>query len=528
MKLNHLYGCLLSLISGATLLATTCAAQDLVYVGTQAQAIAKAKAEGKMILTKFGRVGCADCSGMETRFQGIAPPLKQWILASCVWWQVDIDTNSEYLPYAVGLNGSTLPIMCFVDPAKPGTYKARYNGLIGASTFLGYVESQAIQNLPLVVDNLPGLPLTNLVNGSFTVNGLARTNAAFTGSISNAPIVAIMWRLNGTGAFQPATGTTRWSAQVTLPHGTNTFESYVQYAGPKNSWTNRVTLVNLGTGGTTLPPQTISFNSLAPQTYGAAPIPLTTLGATASSGLPVTYAVTSGPANISGSYLNITGAGQVTVEASQAGDGTTFSAATPVDQSFTVNQAAPVVNATGGTFVYNGTAKFGSGTATGGEGEILAVTLSYIGTGSTSYGPTAIAPSAVGTYTVTAHTVGNANNAPGSSLAVALTINSSSSIVNLAALTNFLGNGIVDQADLNAVLAHYWSQSPPYITNSTFPGQTNFYFNITNFSFKVQFSTDLLKWTNLNSPASIFFTDTNAVSGPARYYRLVASTNVSF
>ena len=130
MKSNHLYGCLLSLISGATLLATACAAQDLVYVGTQAQAIARAQAEGKMILTKFGRVACSDCSGMESRFRGMAPPLKQWILASYIWWQVDIDTNSEYLPYAAGLNGSTLPIMCFVDPAKPGKYMARYNGLI--------------------------------------------------------------------------------------------------------------------------------------------------------------------------------------------------------------------------------------------------------------------------------------------------------------------------------------------------------------------------------------------------------------
>src|ERR1019366_9126604 len=82
MKLNHLYGCLLSLISGATLLATTCAAQDLAYVGTKAQAIARAKDEGKMILTKFGRVSCSDCSGMESRFQGMAPPLKQWILSA--------------------------------------------------------------------------------------------------------------------------------------------------------------------------------------------------------------------------------------------------------------------------------------------------------------------------------------------------------------------------------------------------------------------------------------------------------------
>lgn len=155
MKLNCAFDYLLGLLAAACLVAT-CPAQNLTYVGTQAQAIALAEAQGKMILTKFGRTNCADCSGMETRLEQTAPPLRQWVLASCVWWVVDIDTNTEYTPYAAGLDGSTLPIMCFVDPAKPGTWQARYNGLIGASTMLNYIESAAVANLPLVVDNLPG------------------------------------------------------------------------------------------------------------------------------------------------------------------------------------------------------------------------------------------------------------------------------------------------------------------------------------------------------------------------------------
>ena len=471
-----------------------------------------------MILTEFGRPACTDCQGMQSYFQKLSPPLKQWILASCILWNADIDHSSEYLPYVAGLTAYSLPVMCFVDPSKPNQWTARYTGLVPATTMFGYIKGQALKNLPLVVTNLPGAPVSN---ADFVVKGVARTDAAFAGSISNIPITAVWWRLNGSGSFQPAVGTYGWSAAASLAQGANTFECYVQY-GTKNSWTNVVTLINLGTGGTILQAQTITFNSLASQTYGVAPIPLATFGATASSGLPVTFTVTSGPANISGSYLNITGAGQVSVEASQAGDGTTYSAATSVDQSFTVNQATPVVNATGGTFVYDGTAKAGSGTATGGEGEILAVTLSYIGTGSTSYSPTAIAPSAVGTYTVTAHTVGDANNAPGSSLAVALTINSSSSIVNLAALTNFLGNGIVDQADLNAVLAHYWASSPPYIANTAISGKTNFIFTITNFTFTVQFITNLANpnWQDLGQ-ARFQFTDPNAVIGQQRYYRLV-------
>ncbi|MGC1829591.1 MAG: MBG domain-containing protein, partial [Candidatus Acidiferrales bacterium] len=86
--------------------------------------------------------------------------------------------------------------------------------------------------------------------------------------------------------------------------------------------------------------QTITFNPLAPVTYGVAPITLT---ATASSGLPVSYTFT-GPATLSGSTLTITGAGSVTVTASQAGN-TNYAAATPVQRTLTVNKASLTVTA---------------------------------------------------------------------------------------------------------------------------------------------------------------------------------------
>jgi hypothetical protein len=84
--------------------------------------------------------------------------------------------------------------------------------------------------------------------------------------------------------------------------------------------------------------QTITFAALANVTYGVSPITLT---ATASSGLPVSYAV-SGPATVSGSTLAITGAGTVKVTASQAGN-SSYAAATPVSQSFTVAKATPTI-----------------------------------------------------------------------------------------------------------------------------------------------------------------------------------------
>jgi hypothetical protein len=82
--------------------------------------------------------------------------------------------------------------------------------------------------------------------------------------------------------------------------------------------------------------QTINFTPPAsPVTYGVAPIALT---ATASSGLPVTFSVLSGPGTISNSTLTITGAGTVVVAANQAGN-TNYAAAVQVTQSVTVNSA---------------------------------------------------------------------------------------------------------------------------------------------------------------------------------------------
>ncbi len=80
---------------------------------------------------------------------------------------------------------------------------------------------------------------------------------------------------------------------------------------------------------------TIIFDAIADCSFGAAPFkPL----ASASSGLPVSLKVVSGPATVSGNTVTITGAGTVTIRASQTGD-TTYDAATSVAQSFVVNKA---------------------------------------------------------------------------------------------------------------------------------------------------------------------------------------------
>jgi hypothetical protein len=95
----------------------------------------------------------------------------------------------------------------------------------------------------------------------------------------------------------------------------------------------RVTAQGVGGAGLTSEPATVSttgdtsqiidFSPPASVTFGDAPI---TLSATASSGLPVVLELVSGPGSLTASTLTITGAGDIVLRASQAGD-TVYSAA---------------------------------------------------------------------------------------------------------------------------------------------------------------------------------------------------------
>ncbi|MEQ1859884.1 MAG: right-handed parallel beta-helix repeat-containing protein [Chthoniobacteraceae bacterium] len=134
--------------------------------------------------------------------------------------------------------------------------------------------------------------------------------------------------------------------------------------------------------------QTINFGAIADRTFGDAPFALSATGG--ASGNPVTFAIASGPASVSGSTLTITGAGLVTVRASQAGNANYFAAA-DVDQSFTVSQAGqaiaftlPAKAFTSSTIVLGATASSGLAVSYGivsGPGSLAGNLLSFTADG---------------------------------------------------------------------------------------------------------------------------------------------------
>lgn len=133
--------------------------------------------------------------------------------------------------------------------------------------------------------------------------------------------------------------------------------------------------------------QTITLGPLPPVVFGLAPTPLF---ATASSQLPVTFTVLSGPATLAGNLLTPTGAGRVRLRASQAGNAD-YLPAPDVEEDLTVNKGRATIVLRRMQQAFDGTPKSPE----------VAVTPPGLRVRLT-FGDSASAPSAVGTYAVEA------------------------------------------------------------------------------------------------------------------------------
>ncbi|HTT57235.1 MAG TPA: ExeM/NucH family extracellular endonuclease [Opitutaceae bacterium] len=130
--------------------------------------------------------------------------------------------------------------------------------------------------------------------------------------------------------------------------------------------------------------QTITFPNPGPHTFKDAPF---ALAASASSGLPVGYTVVGGPATVSGNVVTLTGAGNVTLAASQPGNGN-FHAAPDVVVSFTVAKATATIALAGLDQVYDGTPRVVTATT---DPAGLTVTVTYNGSATPPVNPGAYA-----------------------------------------------------------------------------------------------------------------------------------------
>ncbi|HEY5839427.1 MAG TPA: MBG domain-containing protein [Pyrinomonadaceae bacterium] len=231
---------------------------------------------------------------------------------------------------------------------------------------------------------ITALPQPPTASAGGPYNGVVGSPVVFEGRASFDPdgsITTYQWNFgdstSGTGPTPSHTYAQTGTYSVTLVVTDNS-----------GSTASQTAIATIATGPPAKASQTITFNAPANKTYGDAPF---AVSASSSSGLSVSLAIISGPATISGSSVTITGAGTVTIRASQAGD-TNYNAAANVERSFTVAKAAASITLSNLNQTYNGTPRPATATTT--PAGLAGVSITYTGS--------ATAPTNVGSYSVIA------------------------------------------------------------------------------------------------------------------------------
>ncbi|MBM3879649.1 MAG: hypothetical protein FJ387_07995, partial [Verrucomicrobia bacterium] len=259
-----------------------------------------------------------------------------------------------------------------VAPADAGAYHVRVQNDVGE------VSSDPVALVVLVPPRITVEPEGRTIFAGETV-GLTVTA---TGSVP----LAYQWYEGVVGDTAKPVGD--GSPSFTSPALLTSTQYWVRVTNPAGQIDSAEALINV-----VRRPQTIGFPPLANRTYGDPPV---ALGAAASSGLPVGFAIVSGPGSLAGPNLTLLGAGTIVVQAGQPGNAY-FEPAPPVQRTLVVAKAPAQIALANLSHTYNGTAKAATATTTPAG---LTVAFTYNGS--------ATAPVNAGTYTVQA-TINDAN-----------------------------------------------------------------------------------------------------------------------
>ncbi len=369
-------------------------------IGLFAKYVPPMVANGKMYVPNFGPAGTTDGTGNLVVYGLFNPPPTNGTLT--------VTANNATRVYGAA------------NPTFSGTVTGAQNGDTFTESFsTTATTTSGVGNYPIV----PSVTGTNLKN--YTVNivdGTLTVTAAPTTTTLNAPatsaygtsvtLTATVTSTEGTpngsvtffsGTTELGTGTLNGSGVATLsttaiPGGTDSLTATYPAAGNYGTSTSAASSITVSQAT-----QTITFAPIASRAYGSAPFAVT---ATSSAGskYPVTIAVQSGPATISGGTVTLTGAGTVVLQATQAGDAN-YSAATPVAQSFQVTPAPLTVTANNATRAYGAANPTFSGTVTGAvNGDSISETFTTTATTTSPVGSYPIVPAVTGanlaSYTV--------------------------------------------------------------------------------------------------------------------------------
>jgi hypothetical protein len=348
--------------------------------------------------------------------------------------QRQTSSQSGANPFKIIVNGTSIGAF---TPPQANAYYTDYGTTFTAASSsmpIEFIGTSTSSTSAVLLDNVRILPsptgLLSITPQPATVTyGTATTTltAVATFTAGTPPANALIFQVNG-GSQTPGTCSISDTTQTcTLTYSTatlaaGTYTVNVSYDGDANNAASSASTTLTVSPATLTVMPTGGLSKTYGQTFSA--FTGTVTGLQNSDAGTATYASSgaSSTANV-GSY-DITSSFVFT-----SGSDANYSIVTnTATGGLTVTQAAPTVTATGNTCTYSTAACVGGGSVVGVNGEVLSpVTLTYSGTGATSFGPGTAAPVNAGTYIVTATFAGNTDYSSGASVTAALTINRAAS-----------------------------------------------------------------------------------------------------
>jgi hypothetical protein len=330
-------------------------------------------------------------------------------------------TGSSYTFTYVG-TGATTYALSSTPPTNIGTYNV-------TATVAADGDYATASSAPTAFSILAITPVVTVTaGGPFTYNG---TPQGLNLATNTGTGTSYTFSYVGTGA-------TTYGPSATAPTnaGTYTVTATVAADGNYTSAFSSATAFSIGQLTpavivTPLPPLTfITFNG-SPQGLDAA--------TNSGTGSSYTFGyVGIGPTTYGPSATKPTNAGTYTATATVAADGN-YTSAISGATAFTIGLATPVVTPTIGSYTFNGAAQGPNAATNTGTGS--SYTFSYAGTGATVYGPSATAPTIVGTYQVLVTVAADGNFASGISSWTAFSITLLTPVVTITAGGPFTFNG---------------------------------------------------------------------------------------
>ncbi len=376
------------------------------------------------------------------------------------------------------------------NDVTPGTYN-----VTATATDVGGSTSSAPR---VVVDAPPTVNIVTPATGELVGHNLTIVANAFDLD-GNGTIAKVEFFANGTkvGEIASAPYIFPWNNTPSGPYSLTAIAT--DYAGA--STTSAPVNVTVG-----MLNQTITFDPIADKTYGD---PSFALSAIASSGLPVSLSLVSGPATISGSSVTLTGVGAVTVRASQSGDGN-YNAAPAVDQSFAVLKASQTISFAPLPDKTYGNAAFPVSASGGASGSPVTFSAAGNCTAGGINGST-ITLTGAGSCSVTASQAGNSNYNAATDVSRSFTITKANPTVIINGYSGaYDGNPHsatgsatgVNNENLNNLLTLGASFTTVTVgtANWTFAGNANYLSDNGSVSVTITKATPIITW---NNPADI-------------------------